>query len=162
MSAALQIRPATVTDVPTILRFIRELAEFEKLLHEVEATEASLRATLFGDRPYAEVVLAELDGQAVGQALFFHNYSTFLAKAGVYLEDLYVIPDARGQGVGEALLRHLAKIAVERGCGRYEWTVLDWNQRAIDFYRKMGAAPQAEWIIQRVSGDALRQLADGG
>jgi len=159
MSASLSIRPATPDDVPTILGFIRELATFEKLLHEVVATEDDLQQALFGDRPYAEVVIAELDGKPVGQALFFHNFSTFLGKPGIYLEDLYVTPEARSQGVGEALLRHVAQLAVERNCARYEWVVLDWNERAEAFYRRMGAEPQPQWRIQRVSGEALQTLA---
>jgi GNAT superfamily N-acetyltransferase len=154
----LLLRPAVPADVPVILRFIRELAEYEKLTHQVVADEAALTATLFGDRPYAEVVLAELSGEPVGFALFFHNYSTFLGLPGLYLEDVYVPPDFRGRGVGGSLLTCLARIAVERGCGRMEWSVLDWNQPAIDFYRSLGAAPMDEWTVYRLTGDALAKL----
>ncbi|HEX8904015.1 MAG TPA: GNAT family N-acetyltransferase [Longimicrobiaceae bacterium] len=153
------IRPAAEGDVPLILRFVRELAEYERLAHEVVATEDGLRATLFGARPYAEVVIAEEDGQAVGFALFFHNYSTFLGRPGIYLEDLYVTLDARGKGVGRALLAHLARLAVERGCGRLDWSVLDWNEDAIRFYRSLGAVPKDDWTVYRLAGDALARLA---
>jgi GNAT superfamily N-acetyltransferase len=155
----LNLRPATISDVPTILRFIRELAEFEKLLHEVEATEEKLRQTLFGADARAEVIIAERAGVAEGIALYFTSYSTFLAKNGIYLEDLYVSPASRGQGIGTALLRRLAQIALDRGAGRLEWSVLDWNEKAIALYRKMGATPQAEWTVQRVTGKALETLA---
>ena len=155
----LNLRPAVVSDVPTILRFIRELAEFEKLLHEVEATEEKLRLTLFGADARAEVIIAEQDGAAEGFALYFTSYSTFLAKNGIYLEDLYVSPSSRGQGIGTALLRRLAQIALDRGAGRLEWSVLDWNEKAIALYRKMGATPQSEWTVQRVTGKALETLA---
>ena len=155
----MNLRPATISDVPTILRFIRELAEFEKLLHEVEATEEKLRQTLFGADSRAEVIIAERAGVAEGFALYFTSYSTFLAKNGIYLEDLYVSPASRGQGIGTALLRRLAQIALERGAGRLEWSVLDWNEKAIALYRKMGATPQAEWTVQRVTGKALEALA---
>ena len=158
-SAAPRIRPATEADVPLIVRFIRGLAEYERLLHECEATEEKIRASLFGPRPDAEVVIAEVDGEPAGFALFFHNYSTFLARRGLYLEDLFVLPDHRGGGVGRALLEHLARLAVERGCGRLEWWVLDWNEPAIRFYRSLGAAPMDEWTVQRVTGDALARLA---
>jgi GNAT superfamily N-acetyltransferase len=156
----LHIRPATEADVPLILRFIRELAEYERLLHEVVATEDGLRATLFGPRPAAEVVIAEADGEALGFALFFHNYSTFLAQPGLYLEDLYVRPEARGRGTGRALLAHLARLALERGCGRLEWWVLDWNTSAIRFYRSLGAQPMDEWTVFRLTGPDLARLAD--
>ncbi len=155
----LNLRPAVVSDVPTILRFIRELAEFEKLLHEVEATEEKLRRTLFEPGARAEVIIAEKDGVPQGFALYFTSYSTFLAKNGIYLEDLYVSPASRGQGIGTALLRRLAQIAVERGAGRLEWSVLDWNEKAIALYRKLGATPQSEWTVQRVTGKALENLA---
>jgi GNAT superfamily N-acetyltransferase len=155
----LNLRPALVSDVPTILRFIRELAEFEKLLHEVEATEEKLRRTLFEPGARAEVIIAERDGEAEGFALYFTSYSTFLAKNGIYLEDLYVSPSSRGQGIGTALLRRLAQIALDRGAGRLEWSVLDWNEKAIALYRKMGATPQSEWTVQRVTGKALETLA---
>ncbi|HYR06186.1 MAG TPA: GNAT family N-acetyltransferase [Longimicrobium sp.] len=156
----LRIRPATEADVPLILRFIRELAEYERLLHEVVATEERLRDTLFGARPAAEVVIAEEDGEALGFALFFHNYSTFLAQPGLYLEDLYVRPEARGRGAGRALLAHLARLARERGCGRLEWWVLDWNESAIRFYRSLGAQPMDDWTVFRLTGDDLARLAE--
>ncbi len=158
--APLRLRPATEGDVPLILSFIRELAEYEKLRHEAVATEAQLRETLFGARPYAEVVLAELDAEPVGFALFFHNYSTFLGKPGLYLEDLYVRPEMRDQGIGRRLLVHLAGIARERGCGRMEWAVLDWNEPAIGFYRSLGAVPMDELSVFRVTGEALAALAE--
>ena len=154
----LTISAATVADVPLIFKFICELADFERLRDEVVATEAGLRETLFGPKPYAEVVIARDAGEAVGFALFFHNYSTFLGKPGIYLEDLYVRQDCRRKGYGEALLRHVAGIAVSRGCGRFEWSVLDWNQRAIEFYKKLGARPMDEWTIFRVTGEALDKL----
>ena len=157
---ALRLRAATAADVPTILRLIRGLAEYERLLHECEATEAQLHATLFGERPQAEVVLAEWEGAPAGFALFFHNYSTFLARRGLYLEDLFVFPEFRGRGIGRALLVHLARLAVERRCGRLEWAVLDWNEPAIRFYRSLGAAPMDEWTVMRVTGDGLRALAE--
>jgi GNAT superfamily N-acetyltransferase len=156
----IHLRPATREDVPTILALIRGLAEYEKLAHEVEADEARLADTLFGARPGAEVVIAEVDGMPAGFALFFHNYSTFLAKPGLYLEDLFVLPDYRGHGIGRALMVHLAKLAVARGCGRFEWSVLDWNAPAIGFYRSLGAIGMDEWTVQRVDGDALQRLAD--
>ena len=152
------IEPATAADVPVIFELIGELATFERLLHEVVATEASLREHLFGARPYAEVVLAKADARVVGFALFFHNYSTFRGAPGIYLEDLYVRADCRGRGYGAALLRHITKLAVSRGCGRFEWSVLDWNQRAIDFYRALGAEPLKEWTMFRVTGEALEEL----
>ncbi len=152
-------RAGTAADVPLILSFIRALAEYERLAHEVEATEKALGATLFGPRPYAEVVFAVVDGKEVGFALFFHNYSTFLARPGLYLEDLFVLPESRGQGVGKALLRELARIALERGCGRFEWWVLDWNEPSIEFYRRQGAVPMDEWTVFRVTGEALKNLA---
>ena len=155
----LSLRPATVADVPLVLTFIRDLAEYERLAHEVVATEELLRETLFGVRPGAEVVIAELDGEPVGFALFFHNFSTWTGWRGLYLEDLYVTPAARGQGVGKALLKCLAGIAVERGCTRFEWAVLDWNEKAIAFYRSMGAEPMDGWTVNRVSGAALERLA---
>jgi GNAT superfamily N-acetyltransferase len=172
-TAVLRLRPATERDVPLILTFIRELAEYERLRHEAVATEAQLRETLFGPRPYAEVVIAELgaapdreqgsaqDHEPVGFALFFHNYSTFLGRPGLYLEDLYVRPEARGRGIGRRLLTHLAAIARERGCGRMEWAVLDWNEPAIGFYRSLGARPMDEWTVFRVTGEALERLAGG-
>ena len=155
-----RIRFAQAADTPVILNFIRALARYEKLEADCVATEESLRATLFGEKPYAEVLLIEDDtGKAQGFALFFHNYSTFLAKPGIYLEDLFVDPAARGKGYGKALLVKLAEIAVARGCGRLEWSVLDWNQPAIDFYLSLGARPMDEWTVYRVDGDALGALA---
>src|SRR5215510_11583306 len=148
----LTISPATPADVPVILALIRELAEFERLLDQANATEALIQEALFGKRPHAEVVIARRGSDVAGFALFFHNFSTFLGKPGLYLEDLFVRPAFRGSGCGEALLRHLAHIAVERGCGRFEWSVLDWNVRAIDFYKSLGAVPMNEWTLYRVSG----------
>ena len=153
------IRPATRPDAALITALIRELAEYEKLLHTCQVTAEAIEQSLFGDRPQAECVIAELDGTAVGFALFFHNYSTFLAKPGLYLEDLFVRPEARGHGLGKALLAHLAQLAVARGCGRFEWSVLDWNAPAIAFYQSLGAQAQDEWTIYRVAGDSLSQLA---
>lgn len=153
-----RIRPAQAGDVPDILRLIRALADYERLGHEVVATEDALRATLFGPRPAAEVLLAEEDGRPVGLALFFQNYSTFLARPGIYLEDLFVEPDFRGRGLGKALLQAVARLAVDRGCGRFEWSVLDWNQPAIDFYRALGARPLNDWTTFRVTGEALAKL----
>ena len=153
------IRPANEADTPLILSLIHELAEYEKLSHEVTATEDDLRGSLFGSRPGAEVVIAECDGAAAGYALFFHNYSTFLCKRGVYLEDLFVRPAFRGRGVGKQLLSHLAKIAVDRGCARFEWAVLDWNESAIGFYRSLGAELMDSWTVMRVTGEALGRLA---
>jgi len=154
------IREATVADVPLILTFIRALAEYEKLLHEVVATEEILRETLFGERKCAEVVFGELDGQPVSFALFFHNYSTFLGKPGLYLEDLFVRPAFRRKGIARSIFHWLAKKAVAEGCGRFEWSVLDWNENAIAFYRALGARPLDEWIIQRLTGEPLKRLAD--
>jgi GNAT superfamily N-acetyltransferase len=156
------LRPATAADVPQILAFIRGLAEYERLLHEVVATEDGLREALFGPRPYAEVVLAEDAGAAVGFALFFHTFSTFIGQPGIYLEDLFVIPEARGKGVGKALLAELARLAVERGCGRVEWAVLDWNAPAIGFYDSLGAVPNEEWTVYRLTGAPLATLAGPG
>lgn len=154
-----RIEPATERDVPLILRLIKELAEYERMSSDVVATEAGLRATLFGPNPAAEVLVAYAGGEPAGFALFFHNYSTFLGKPGLYLEDLFVVPKYRGRGYGKALLARLAKIAVERNCGRFEWSVLDWNAPAIGFYKKLGAKPMDEWTIFRVAGDALTKLA---
>jgi GNAT superfamily N-acetyltransferase len=153
------IRPATRADVPLILALIRGLADYEKLAHEVVATEDALASTLFGEPRRAEVAIAEIDGATAGFALFFHNYSTFLAQPGVYLEDLFVLPEMRGRGAGKALLVHLARLAVDRGCGRFEWTVLDWNEPAIGFYRSLGAVDMKGWQLNRLTGDALRALA---
>lgn len=154
------IRKAVPSDAATILGFIRELAEYEKLLDQVVATEKNLKDTLFGDRPFAEVIIGELDSKPVAFALFFHNYSTFLGKPGLYLEDLYVKPDLRGHGFGKIMLSYLAKLAVERNCGRLEWWVLDWNEPALQFYKKIGAKPMSEWTVQRLDGDALKKLAN--
>jgi GNAT superfamily N-acetyltransferase len=161
MSVSLRIDPATPEDTPIILALIRELAEFERLLDQVKATEAQLRTTLFGARPYAEAIMARVGQEVAGFALFFHTFSTFLAQPGLYLEDLYVRPQFRGNGCGSALLRHLARIAVERNCGRVEWAVLDWNERAIDFYERQGAVPLDDWTVYRVTGEALERLAAG-
>lgn len=148
---SLQITPATQADVPTILAFIRELADYEKLLDQCVATEADLLKTLFGPRPVAQNIIARLDGVPVGHAIFFYNYSTFLAKPGVYLEDLYVQPHARGKGVGKALLNYLVQYAHDNDFGRLEWTVLDWNQPAIDFYEAFGATVMPDWRICRMT-----------
>ena len=156
------IRDATPDDVATILRFIRELAKFEREADKVVATEALLHEAMFGERPVAETVIAERDGVPLGMALFFHNFSTWTGWKGLYLEDLYVTPEARGSGVGGALLKHLAGIALDRGCTRFEWSVLDWNERAIEFYRSVGAVAMDEWTVNRVSGDALTKLAGRG
>jgi len=156
----LHIRAAVAADASLILGFIRELAEYEKLSHEVVATEADIRGSLFGAKPVAECVLAELDGRAVGFALFFHNFSTFLGRPGIYLEDLYVRPTERGKGIGRKLLAYLAQLAMERRCGRLEWAVLDWNEPAIRFYENLGARILKEWRINRLTGKALENLAN--
>jgi GNAT superfamily N-acetyltransferase len=156
---ALEIRTGRPADVPLIASLIRGLAVFEKLEDEVTLTEDLLAKGLFGDRPYAETLLAEEDGTPVGFALFFHSFSTFLARPGLYLEDLFVVPEHRGHGVGRALLVALARLAVERHCGRLEWSVLDWNRDAIDFYERLGARPNSEWTVYRLAGEALRSLA---
>ena len=156
---AATIRPAIAADVPLVLQLIRELAAYEKLGHEVTATERDLRESLFSSPPSAEVVIAETDGEVAGYALFFHNYSTFLSKRGLYLEDLFVRPSFRDRGIGRLLLSHLAGIAVQRGCARFEWAVLDWNESAIGFYRSLGAMPMDDWTVFRLSGDALERLA---
>lgn len=153
------VRPATAADVSTVLRFIRELAAYEREPDAVEATEPMLHEALFGAHPAAEALIAERDGTSIGFALFFHTFSTWAGKRGLWLEDLYVTPEARGSGAGAALLAALAGIALDRGCARFEWTVLDWNTPAIDFYRAKGAVAQDEWTVQRVSGAALRRLA---
>jgi GNAT superfamily N-acetyltransferase len=145
-------------DVPVLLGLIRELAEFEHLLDQVRADERTLADELFGTRRVAEVVLAEKGEEAVAFAVYFHNFSTFVGRAGLYLEDLYVRPHARRQGIGRALIQFVAKIAVDRNCGRFEWAVLDWNTRAIDFYRSLGAVAMSDWTVQRVTGDALVRL----
>jgi GNAT superfamily N-acetyltransferase len=160
MAHPIRIAPATEDQVPLILQLIRGLAEYEKLGHEVVATEELLRRSLFGARPDAEVVIAYVDEEPAGFALFFHNYSTFLGQRGLYLEDLFVKPAFRGHGVGRRLLQHLARLAVARGCGRFEWWVLDWNQPAIRFYESLGAKPMSEWTVYRMTGDALEALSD--
>jgi len=157
---AFRIERATERDVPLILSLIKALAEYERMSNEVVATEAGLRETLFGAHPSAEVVIGYAGSEPAGFALFFHNYSTFLGRPGLYLEDLFVVPRFRGSGLGRALLTHLATLAVERGCGRFEWAVLDWNEPAIGFYKKLGARPMDEWTIFRVTGDALHRLAE--
>jgi GNAT superfamily N-acetyltransferase len=159
MADDLQIRIAGESDVPLILRFIRELAEYERLADRVVATEESIRASLFGSPRFAEVLIAEMSGVASGFALFFHNFSTFAGKPGIYLEDLYVREECRGRGVGAALLARLAAVARERGCARLEWSVLNWNESAIGFYRSIGAKPMDEWTVYRLEGDALDALA---
>lgn len=154
--SSIHIRPAAAPDVPLILSFIRQLAEYEKLAHQCAATEEQLHSTLF-ETKFAEVLIAESDGQPAGFALFFPNYSTFLAKPGLYLEDLFVDPAHRGRGIGKALLLHLARLANQRGYGRVEWSVLDWNEPAIGFYRSLGAVPMDEWTVFRLTGSALEQ-----
>ena len=156
------IVPAEPADLGTIVAMVRELAEFERLAHEVRIQEVELREHLFGPRPFAEAALVKVQGEAVGFALWFHNYSTFAGRPGLYLEDLYVRPEYRGRGCGEAVLRYLARLALERGCGRFEWAVLDWNTKAIAFYRKLGAVAMDDWTVQRVAGPALVALARDG
>jgi GNAT superfamily N-acetyltransferase len=153
------IRSATPADLPLIAQFIRDLAEYEKLAHEVRFDEAKLGEKLFGPRPYAEVVVGEIDGTPQGFALFFHNFSTFEGRPGIYLEDLFVRPEARGSGLGKALLTHLAALCTARDCARLEWSVLDWNAPAIGFYQSLGAKLMDEWTVMRVDGDALTKLA---
>ena len=160
--AEYDLRPATRDDVPLIRAFVEELAEYERLRHAVEATDERLEATLFGERPAAEVVIAEVGGKPAGFALFFLNYSTFLAQTGIYLEDLYVRPEFRGLGIGHGLLTHLARLALERGCGRLDWEVLDWNEPAIGFYRRIGARSLDDWMHFRLDGDALDSMAREG
>ena len=158
-SHAIDISPAREADLPLILSFIRELAEYEKLADQAVATEALLRHALFGPRPAAHTLIARLGDEPAGFALFFHNFSTFLGKHGLYLEDLFVLPAFRGRGVGKALLAHLARLAVERDCGRFEWAVLDWNRPARDVYEALGALPNPAWVNYRLTGDALQRLA---
>ncbi|MBL8821044.1 MAG: GNAT family N-acetyltransferase [Planctomycetia bacterium] len=153
------IRQATPDDLPLIAQLIRDLAEYEKLSQDVVFSEAKLNEHLFGPRPYAEVIIAEQDGVGVGFALFFHNFSTFLGQPGIYLEDLFVKPECRGQGHGKELLATLAKLAMERGCGRLEWAVLDWNKPAIGFYESLGARPNDEWTVYRLTGESLINLS---
>jgi len=154
------LREATEKEVPLVLSFIHELAEYEKLAHEVVATEEVLRKSLFGDRKVAEVIIGYYQDEPVSLALFFHNFSTFLGQPGIYLEDLYVKPEMRGKGFGKAILAYLASLARERNCGRLEWWVLDWNEPALKFYRSIGAMPMDEWTVQRVAGEALEKLAN--
>jgi GNAT superfamily N-acetyltransferase len=158
MSAALEIRPATAADVPLVLSFVKQLAEYEKLSHMVTASEAGLREALFGERPGAEVLLAFAEGEPVGFAVYFHNFSTFLGRKGLWLEDIFVRPERRGRGYGKALLLAVARVAHERGCGRFEWAALDWNTPAWEFYRALGAAPLEDWTMFRVTGAALDKL----
>jgi GNAT superfamily N-acetyltransferase len=155
----LKIVPATERDLSLVLSFIRKLAEYEKLSHQVVATEDLLREGLFGERRVAEVVLAYLADEPVGFALYFHNFSTFVGRAGIYLEDLFVEPHHRGKGVGKALLAYVANLAVERKCGRFEWAVLDWNTPSIEFYKSLGAVPLDDWTLFRLTGDALHRVA---
>jgi GNAT superfamily N-acetyltransferase len=159
MSDDVRIQQATAADVPLVLRMIKALAEYEQLTHEVVATEAKVRESLFGSNPSAEAVIARVDGQPAGFAVWFYSYSTFLGRPGLYLEDLFVLPEWRGRGIGRALLRHLARIAVSRDCGRMEWAVLNWNELAIRFYRRLGARPMSDWTVYRLTGDDLTQLA---
>jgi GNAT superfamily N-acetyltransferase len=161
-TGVMTLRPATPADIPVLLALIRELAVYEKLEHMVQGTPQLLQQHLFGPRPAAEAVLAEVQGVPVGFALFFTNFSTFLARPGLYLEDLYVQPAHRGSGIGRALLQHLGALAVARGCGRFEWSVLDWNAPAIAFYERMGAALLPDWRICRVTGAALAAFGPGG
>ncbi|MCY4624815.1 MAG: GNAT family N-acetyltransferase [Chloroflexi bacterium] len=156
----LSVRPATPGDVPLVLAFIRGLAEYERLTHLVEATEESVRATLFGDAPSAEALLGFVDDTPAGFAVYFHTYSTFLARPGLYLEDIYVSPEHRRQGLGSLLMRRVAAIAVERGCGRFEWAALDWNTDAHRFYEGLGAEMLSEWRLFRMTGEALRRLGE--
>lgn len=155
----MNIKFATIEDTPLILKFIKELAKYENLLDQVVATEETLKSKLFSEKKYAEVVFSYVNDKAVGFALFYHNFSTFLGKPGLYLEDLYVIPEFRGQGIAKKLLGFLAQLAIERDCGRLEWWVLDWNKKAIDFYLKIGAIPMDEWTVYRVTGEKLQELA---
>ncbi len=155
----ISIRKGVVEDCELILNFIKQLGEYEKLSHEVVASTSQLADTLFSDKPYAHVLIAEYDNKPVGFALYFYNYSTFLAKPGLFLEDLFVLPEMRGKKVGKSLLVYLAKVALENNCGRFEWSVLDWNQPAIDFYRSIGAISMDGWTGQRVTGDSLTYLA---
>jgi GNAT superfamily N-acetyltransferase len=159
MTPIFSIRTATIDDVPLILQFVRELAEYEKLAHEVTATEGLLRANLFGPRKTAEVLIGFEGDEPAGFALFFHNFSTFIGKPGIYLEDLFVRPKFRGRGHGKALMVHLAKIAQERDCGRFEWWVLNWNTPSIEFYRSLGAKPMSEWTVQRMTRNEIDVLA---
>ena len=156
----IHIDPASESDLPLILSFIKEFANYIHLSHEVAATEEILRETLFGSKRYAEVIIARLDDRPVGFAIFFHNFSTFLGKPGIYLEDLFVISEFRSKGIGKALLMYLAKLAVERGCGRFEWSVLNWNESAIEFYKRLGAVPLEDVTVFRLMGESLQRLAN--
>jgi GNAT superfamily N-acetyltransferase len=158
-NSAIRIASATPDDVPALMALIRGLAEYEKLVHQLSMTPQALREHLFGERPYAEAVIARVGGDAVGYALWFHTYSTFLAKPGLYLEDLFVVPQRRGRGVGSALMRYVARVARERRCGRFEWSVLDWNEPAINFYRKIGADILPDWRVCRMDEDGIARLA---
>ena len=159
METAVQIRPARPGDEKTILSLIQQLAAYEKLSHEVVATPEALERTLFGTPSYAECIIAEVSGKAAGFAIFFHNYSTFLTRPGIYLEDLFVLPEFRGTGIGKLLLQHLAKLAVDRKCGRLDWAVLKWNEPAIQFYEKIGSVRMEDWVGYRLTGDALKNFA---
>lgn len=161
-SPVFQIRPATKADVPIIFSFIKKLADYERLSHEVVATEETLRQSLFGERPVAEVAIGYFEERPVGFVLFFHNYSTFLGRPGLYIEDLFVDESYRGRGFGRALLSHVAGLAKQRSCGRLEWAVLDWNDPAIKFYKNLGAVPMSEWTVFRVTGESLERLARAG
>ena len=159
--AVLNIRPATVADAGLILHFIRELAIYEKAEHSVQTDEIGIAESLFGADATARALICEAGGEAIGYAVYFYNYSTWLGRNGIYLEDLYVSPERRGSGAGKALLQHIARIAVAEGCGRFEWSVLDWNEQAIQFYQAAGAKPQSEWTVYRMEGEALRTFAEG-
>ena len=160
VSVSFNIRPATESDVGLILQFIRELGAYEKLSHEVVATEENLLNTLFKQK-MAEVIIGEFDEKPVGFALFFHNYSTFLGQAGIYLEDIYIKPESRGKGFGKTMLKYLAGLAIERNCGRLEWACLDWNEPSICFYKGLGAKPLDDWTVYRVTGETLKQMVEG-
>lgn len=160
MSNEFEIRFATVNEVPLILSFIKDLAKYEKLQHEVTATEATLKETLFGETAHAEVLIGYLSNSPISFALFFHNFSTFLGKPGIYLEDLFVKPEVRGQGIGNKMISYLANLATERNCGRLEWSVLNWNETAIGFYKRLGAKPMDEWTGYRITGKELDILAE--
>jgi GNAT superfamily N-acetyltransferase len=162
ISTAITIRSAAAADVPSIFSLIKALAEYERLLHTVTATEDLLAETLFGEHPYAEVLLAECDGEIAGFALFFHNYSTFVGKPGIYIEDIFVRPEQRGKGIGAALLKRIAALAHKKGCGRMEWSVLDWNEPAIGFYKRLGARPLEDWTLYRLDAEGIEALASGG
>lgn len=161
-SRGVEIRPANEADLPLILTLVRELAEYERLSHEVVATEAGFREALFGERRVAEVLVGHVDEEPAGFALFFHSFSTFLGRPGIYLEDLYVRPDFRGAGLGESFLKRLARLARDRGCGRLEWSVLKWNEPALRFYESLDATPMDGWTVYRLTGEELRGLAENG